>query len=106
MDKLILTILIGTVLLLIGILSNVVYGEEDCGEWANCNMHSPSFDGVCCRICFIPELGYREWLCARVSDDVGFTPEEKNMLPQNFDLKLDQDIDVLVTDSIEREGGE
>ena len=66
---------------LIGIACHAaVYAEqtqiEDCGPWVNCNHNPPNFNGTCCRICFFPKLGYRDWYCAVHTDDIGFTDEE------------------------------
>jgi len=101
MDKLTI-LLIGIILVLTGIIVNTAYSEE-CGDWVNCNMNSPSFDGICCRICFIPELDYREWVCERVSNDKGFTAEEKKALPQNFEFELDEDVDGLIDNYVKGE---
>lgn len=80
-------------LFLLGIAATAI-GEEEavsegrgmgviaqCGPWVNCNPNPPSFNGVCCRICFIDDLGHNEWVCAKVSADVGFAEEIINNLP-------------------------
>jgi hypothetical protein len=101
MTRLILAL---AIILCVGI-STVLAEPQNCEDWTNCNMNSPSFDGVCCRICFIPELDHREWVCNRVSDDIGFPDEVSNSLPSNFDFRLDADIDGLIEDYV-KEGEE
>ena len=101
MNKLTAIIGIGTILMVIGILVGVVYAEpENCEDWTNCNMNSPSFDGICCRICFMPELDHREWVCVRVSDDIGFPDEVRDRLPQNHEFALDSDIDYIIENHV------
>jgi hypothetical protein len=63
--------------------SNVVVAEElyqDCGDWVNCNPNPPTFNGVCCRICYFPELGWNEWQCSRFSNDIGLSNKEIDSL--------------------------
>ena len=105
MNKLTVIICIGTILMAIGILTGSAYAETlDCQDWTNCNMNSPSFDGICCRICFDPNLGHREWVCNRVSDDIGFPDEVRNRLPRIQDLTLDEDIDYILENHMQEAG--
>lgn len=57
---------------------------SDCGPWVNCNHNPPNFDGTCCRICFFENLGYRDWYCAKHTNDIGFTDEERKNLKGQF----------------------
>ena len=54
-------------------------------------MNSPNFNGVCCRICEFPDIGWREWQCFRVSSDQGFTDEELNNIPWLDNEAMDND---------------
>jgi hypothetical protein len=83
-------------------LSSALAENEDCQNWVNCNMNSPSFDGVCCRICYDTQLDHREWVCVRVSDDIGFPDEVRDRLPRNHDFVLDEDIDNLIENHVKR----
>lgn len=121
MYKLILAISVTTIIIGAGVLTNVAHGEGcmeelpdnklnttilssetpppevgECEDWVNCNMNSPAFDGICCRICFLPEVGHREWVCYRVSDDIGFPDEVRDRLPQNHEMVLDSDIAYII----------
>lgn len=75
------------VLSLVILSCHTVFAEqaiEDCGPWVNCNYNPPNFDGTCCKICYFPDLGYRDWYCAVHTDDVGFTDEERNNLKGRY----------------------
>lgn len=96
MNKIILTVLL---LITIG-LGTVLAEEQTCESWVNCNMNSPSFDGICCRICDDLDLGHREWVCVRVSDDIGLPDEVRDRLPRDHNFVLDGDIDNLIENHV------